>query len=118
MCCANTGYQWTIEDFLFNRGPFQPSLDAIVPKQGHMEGNIQWICWFTNSTNNDKKKNENVDYSLLLQLAGTSGDIIYNYKCLQDGRKFRILRWKVVTGVAHIQSVLEQEEATADDGDR
>ena len=63
MCCANTGYQWTIEDFLFNRGPFQPSLDAIVPKQGHVKGNIQWICWFTNSTNNDKKKNENVDYS-------------------------------------------------------
>jgi len=36
----------------------QASLDAISPRKGHVQGNLRWICWGFNNTNNDKKKKD------------------------------------------------------------
>ena len=38
--------------------PFAPSLDAINPRNGHIPGNLRWICSFLNNSNCDKKKIE------------------------------------------------------------
>jgi hypothetical protein len=35
--------------------PFQPSLNAIIPRLGHRPGNLEWVCAFVNSQDHDKK---------------------------------------------------------------
>lgn len=35
---------------------FQPSLDAICPKRGHVQGNLRWICCFLNNANQSKQR--------------------------------------------------------------
>ena len=34
---------------------FQPSLNAKIPRLGHRPGNLEWVCAFANSQDNDKK---------------------------------------------------------------
>jgi hypothetical protein len=40
---------------------FQPSLNAINPSLGHRPGNLEWVCAFVNSVDNDKKNNKKGD---------------------------------------------------------
>jgi hypothetical protein len=35
--------------------PFQPSLNAKIPRLGHRPGNLEWVCAFVNSQDLDKK---------------------------------------------------------------
>ena len=35
--------------------PFQPSLNAIIPSLGHRPGNLEWVCAFVNSQDQDKR---------------------------------------------------------------
>lgn len=34
---------------------FQPSLDAVDPVKGHVQGNLRWVCWCFNSCNVAKR---------------------------------------------------------------
>jgi hypothetical protein len=40
---------------------FQPSLNAINPSLGHKRGNLEWVCAFVNSNDQDKKNNKKGD---------------------------------------------------------
>ena len=45
MVCNITGGPMDLE-----RGPTMPSLDAIIGDNGHVEGNLQFVCHFVNHT--------------------------------------------------------------------
>lgn len=42
-------------DALGTATAFQPSLDAIEPRLGHVRGNLRWVCRFLNSVNASKR---------------------------------------------------------------
>ena len=60
MRCAISGILMDPEGKAGNR-MFAPSLDATYPREGHVPGNLRWVCSFLNNTNHDKEKKEDYE---------------------------------------------------------
>ena len=60
MLCAISGILMDPEGKSGNR-MFAPSLDATYPRDGHVPGNLRWVCSFLNNTNCDKLKKEDYE---------------------------------------------------------
>jgi len=60
MRCAISGILMDSEGKAGNR-MFAPSLDATYPRDGHVPGNLRWICSFLNNGNCDKSKKEDYE---------------------------------------------------------
>jgi hypothetical protein len=60
MLCAISGILMDPEGKAGNR-MFAPSFDAIYPREGHVPGNLRWVCSFLNNTNCDKMKKEDYE---------------------------------------------------------
>jgi len=60
MRCAISGILMNPEGKAGNR-MFAPSLDATYPREGHVPGNLRWVCSFLNNTNHDKEKKEDYE---------------------------------------------------------
>ena len=60
MLCAISGILMDPEGKAGNR-MFAPSFDATYPREGHVPGNLRWICSFLNNANWDKTKKEDYE---------------------------------------------------------
>jgi hypothetical protein len=60
MLCAISGILMDPEGKSGNR-MFAPSFDATYPRDGHVPGNLRWVCSFLNNTNHDKEKKEDYE---------------------------------------------------------
>jgi hypothetical protein len=60
MLCAISGILMDPEGKAGNR-MFAPSLDATYPRDGHVPGNLRWVCSFLNNVNCDKSKKEDYE---------------------------------------------------------